>query len=334
MGQVLREVVREFGPAPTRFDLRLELTDEWPQEAAVSAAHCLAFAGDRMVLAKHVDREWTIPGGHVEAGETVEEAMRREALEEAGAVVGRATLFAVERIQRLSGPPLSDRYTEPAFQVFFVAPLVSLGEPSATEECTESRLFAPDEARVAPGWVQQLPAFYEAALAWATEHLCGGCGFVYDEGDATTAAHGIRTGAGEVASVLGSAPEPAVRRRPSPEVWSALEYACHLRDVLFVQRERIILGAHAPAGEPPSLVPMLRDERAGFEGYADAAVEDVARQLVDAAALFANVLDRLDDASWSRTVLYNYPDVRERTLRWVAVHTLHEVRHHLADVTA
>ena len=32
------------------------------------------------------------------------------------------------------------------------------------------------------------------------------------------------------------------------------------------------------------------------------------------------------------SVTYNYPQRLERSLRWVALHTLHEVRHHVADV--
>jgi hypothetical protein len=54
--------------------------------------------------------------------------------------------------------------------------------------------------------------------------------------------------------------------------------------------------------------------------------------MTDAATLFRNVLARLDDADWQRLVVYNFPSALERLLRWVAVHTLHEVRHHLLDV--
>ena len=172
MATVLRDEEREFGPPPRRFRLTVSLTDEWPPEAHVSAVHCLAFSGEQLVLARHVSRGWTIPGGHVEPGETVIEALRREALEEAGVVVGEPTLLAVERIERLSGPvsltPSGRPYPEPAFQVFFVAPVAdALVAPSTLEECTESRFFSPDEARVAPGWCQDLPALYEAALSWA-----------------------------------------------------------------------------------------------------------------------------------------------------------------------
>ena len=59
---------------------------------------------------------------------------------------------------------------------------------------------------------------------------------------------------------------------------------------------------------------------------------DAARQLEDAAAMFANVLRRLEPREWDRTVVYNYPAKQLRTLGWVAVHTLHEIRHHLRDV--
>lgn len=76
---------------------------------------------------------------------------------------------------------------------------------------------------------------------------------------------------------------------------------------------------------------MGRDERVEHDGYDEQGPEDVARQLADAAALLANVFSRLAPADWARTVVYSYPAPTERSLRWVAVHTVHEVRHHLLD---
>jgi len=77
---------------------------------------------------------------------------------------------------------------------------------------------------------------------------------------------------------------------------------------------------------------MGRDERVEHDGYAQQDPHDVARQLTDAAALLANVFARLDAEDWDRRVEYGYPAKLERSLRWVGVHTLHEVRHHLRDV--
>ena len=77
---------------------------------------------------------------------------------------------------------------------------------------------------------------------------------------------------------------------------------------------------------------MGRDERVEHDGYAEQDPVDVARQLTDAARLFANVLARLGREEWERNVTYNYPARSERSLQWVAVHTVHEVQHHLRDV--
>ncbi len=156
---------------------------------------------------------------------------------------------------------------------------------------------------------------------------CQECGFTYVLDDADVSASAIVDGASELATLLVLRSE--VRRRRDPHVWSPLEYGCHVRDVLLVQRERVL---EARRTDGPSFSPMGRDERVEHDGYATQDPRDVARQLTDAAQLFGNVLSRLHGDEWERTVHYNYPAAAERTLRWVAVHSLHEVRHHLLDV--
>jgi len=153
--------------------------------------------------------------------------------------------------------------------------------------------------------------------------ICTECGFSYDETlDVPTL---ITTGLAEMATLL----TEDTRSRRTPTVWSPLEYACHVRDMLLVQRERVLL---ARRENRPDCVPMGRDERGDHDGYAEQNPEDVARQLTDAGMLFTNVLRRLPESAWNRTVLYHYPEPADRTLRWVALHTLHEVHHHLLDI--
>lgn len=154
---------------------------------------------------------------------------------------------------------------------------------------------------------------------------CDGCGFEYHEGNA---GNGIVAGARTLAALVRRT-DFDVRTRRSPQQWSPLEYACHVRDVLLVQRERVLAARWV---DSPSCPPMGRDQRVELDGYADQDPAAVARQLGDAAAMFANVLDRLDGPEWRRTVVYTYPTKQLRTLAWVAVHTLHEVGHHLQDV--
>ncbi|QHC26878.1 DinB family protein [Streptomyces sp. GS7] len=154
------------------------------------------------------------------------------------------------------------------------------------------------------------------------------CGFAYELTLAPAVSALAKGHAGEYADLLGG--ETAVlRRRSAPQVWSALEYACHVRDVLLAQRERVLA---ARRRETPVAEPMGRDERVDHDGYDQQQPADVARQLQDAALLFANVLDRLSPADWGRTVVYTYPEREERSLSWLAVHTLHELRHHLLDM--
>jgi hypothetical protein len=156
---------------------------------------------------------------------------------------------------------------------------------------------------------------------------CAGCGFEYDLDDASRAGARILAGADSLASLLDGPGD--LRTRRAPDAWSPLEYGCHVRDVLLVQRERVLT---ARMIERPDFHPMGRDERVELDGYAAQDPATVARQLRDAAALFANVLARLGPADWDRTVMYNFPTLLERPLRWVAVHTVHEVQHHLLDV--
>jgi DinB superfamily len=157
---------------------------------------------------------------------------------------------------------------------------------------------------------------------------CDECGFEFLVSPADVGER-LRDGTAEVAELLRD-PEADLRTRRTPNVWSPLEYGCHLRDMYLVQRERVL--AVRRTDERLELAPMGRDERAEHDGYAEQDPADVARQLTDAAALFTGVLARLGPADWDRTVIYPYPEPTERTLLWVAANSLHEVVHHTQDM--
>jgi DinB superfamily len=157
---------------------------------------------------------------------------------------------------------------------------------------------------------------------------CEECGFTYDLAQARVVPENMRERVVEVVAIL-CGRDVDLRTRRQPNVWSPLEYGCHLRDMLLVQRERVLAAGRVNRPDCPS---MGRHKRVEHDGYAEQEPEDVARQLADAAKLFGNVLARLGAEDWERTVVYHYPETRERSLRWVAVHTLHEARHHLLDI--
>lgn len=157
---------------------------------------------------------------------------------------------------------------------------------------------------------------------------CIDCDFTYDIGQALAAGDNIQELIAEVGAIFRNT-EIDTRSRPDPEVWSPLEYGCHLRDVLLVQRERVLAARRVNGAD---CAPMGREERVDHDGYNEQEPADVIRQLSDAATLFSNVLARLTADDWDRTVVYNYPETYERSLRWLAVHTVHDVQHHLLDI--
>lgn len=158
---------------------------------------------------------------------------------------------------------------------------------------------------------------------------CEECGYTYDLEAAPQAREAIRAGTAQLAGLLTTTEHDALVRRPAPGVWAPLEYACHLRDMLLTQRERVLLARRV---DTPQCVPMGRDERVGHEGYVEQDPVEVAAELTMAARLLGNVFARLDTTDWELRLLYNWPERHVRTLRWVAAHTLHEVQHHLLDV--
>jgi 8-oxo-dGTP diphosphatase len=95
--------------------------------------YALIFDEGRVLLALRRDIDWwNLPGGGMEAGETVEEAMRREVREETGLEVV---------IERLVGV-----YSKPQKQevVLTLRCRVIGGTLAATEESRECRFFMPD----------------------------------------------------------------------------------------------------------------------------------------------------------------------------------------------
>lgn len=160
---------------------------------------------------------------------------------------------------------------------------------------------------------------------------CHQCGFVYDSVPPSAVPEELRPLPPRYTVALRTADQEALARtRPQPRTWSALEYTCHVRDVLRIQRERLQLALRQ---ERPVFAPMRRDERAIQERYNDQPVDTVLDQLTDAAERFASALERLDADQWQRSATYPWPEETERSLAWVARHTLHEGRHHLQDIS-
>jgi len=120
-----------------------------------------------------------------------------------------------------------------------------------------------------------------------------------------------------------------LRTRPAEDVWSALEYACHVRDVFLVQRDRLYTTL---VEDKPVMAPMYRDHRVTLARYNEQDPEEVATQLDTAARLISQAFAVLDSTQLQRLCIYNFPAPAERPLLWVGQHAIHEGEHHLRDI--
>src|SRR5260370_929929 len=124
---------------------RVVLSSQLPPREMIATALVLAFDGGRLLQTKLAKRGWDIVGGHIEHGESPEEAARREAYEEAGARLGVLHLLGYQRLRLLGPRPASYSYSYPdSYQVFYWAQLEALDEVIPPEEARERALFAPD----------------------------------------------------------------------------------------------------------------------------------------------------------------------------------------------
>lgn len=155
------------------------------------------------------------------------------------------------------------------------------------------------------------------------------CGFDYAGIDRVDIPDVLRSLGVRYRDTLGEIDDAALRAHPLPDTWSALEYACHMRDVFRVQRERVLL---ALSEEEPAFAPMRREERVVEERYNEQQAVQVGGEITDAAESLAVEFETLDEDAWNRTGVYNWPERRVRTVDWIGRHTIHEGEHHLQDI--
>jgi hypothetical protein len=162
---------------------------------------------------------------------------------------------------------------------------------------------------------------------FAEDHTCERCGLAYPSLDVDTSLGLVAGSTATLAALLLSVEEPALRRRPAPQVWSGVEYACHVRDVLLTYAVRVHRGV---VEDRPALDPMYGEWRAERFGYAAMPLDVLLVELAAAATGFAAEVGTVPDDAWDRTVVRRPTEVR--TVRWLVRQAAHECVHHLADV--
>ena len=162
---------------------------------------------------------------------------------------------------------------------------------------------------------------------WVLERHCPECGF---DACAMSVGELARVTRSTVAAWQGGLGRPGLRTRPAQNVWSPLEYACHVRDVYALFAERITAMIEE---DDPRFANWDQDATALAERYGEQDPADVFDELTNAgedlAAILAEVPSEGPNA-WLR------PGRRSNgstfTVESITRYMLHDVVHHLHDV--
>jgi hypothetical protein len=160
---------------------------------------------------------------------------------------------------------------------------------------------------------------------WVVELRCPECGFDASAVPATEVPDRIRAELPiwQTALVAAHAAE-----RPDPATWSALEYACHVRDVCALYDRRL----HRMLEEDDPLYENWdQDETAVDQRYSEQEPSEVLIELVDSAELLAASFDSVAGEQWQRPGRRS--DGAVFTIDTFARYLLHDLVHHGWDVT-
>ncbi len=161
---------------------------------------------------------------------------------------------------------------------------------------------------------------------WVLERPCPACGFDCGSLRPQDLPGTLRDVARTFARVLAAG--EATRRRPAPDVWSTLEYGCHVRDVVRRGDARTALMLTT---DDPVFENWDQDATAVEDAYGEQDPVRVAAELVEAAERLAGVYEALPGSAWER--VGRRSDGARFTVLSFGRYVAHDLVHHVHDVT-
>ncbi len=160
---------------------------------------------------------------------------------------------------------------------------------------------------------------------WVLERACPECGFDASAFPREEVGEMLRANAATWQNLLSRG--EVVALRPRDDVWSALEYGCHVRDVfrIFDERLRRILDE-----DGPEFASWDQDATAVEDRYGEQSASQVAAELLAAAQALASRFDRVEGEQWQRTG--ERSDGARFTTESFARYLIHDPVHHVDDV--
>ena len=170
----------------------------------------------------------------------------------------------------------------------------------------------------------QTPEPDDKDWTWTLQRPCPECGFDTAGVEPVAIPALVRDAASRWPDVLA---RPDATVRPAPRTWSPLEYACHIRDVHRVFRERLELML---AEDDPAFPNWDQDATALAERYWEQDPAVVATEVTETGEALADAYSRVGDDQWNRTGVRSNGSTF--TVESLGRYVLHDLFHHLWDV--
>lgn len=170
----------------------------------------------------------------------------------------------------------------------------------------------------------QAPEPDDKDWTWTLRRPCPECGFDTAGIEPVAIPALVRDAASRWPDVLA---RPDATARPAPRTWSPLEYACHVRDVHRVFRERLELML---AEDDPAFANWDQDATALDERYWEQDPAVVAIEVTETGEALADAYTRVSDDQWNRTGVRSNGSTF--TVESLGRYLLHDLFHHVWDV--
>jgi hypothetical protein len=162
---------------------------------------------------------------------------------------------------------------------------------------------------------------------WVLSQRCPECGVTAGQIEPERTGELVRYCADRFTEVLRNRSTEELRSRPAPDRWSALEYACHMRDVFRLFDVRL---ASMLDEDDPLFANWDQDVTAVDDRYDLQDPVVVAGELAAAGAAVAASFDRVSGDRWDRPGRRS--DGASFTVRTFAQYFVHDPLHHLVDI--